>query len=252
MMSKPYDQVEIVRVRPIPYGSRARLGIILPSGNVSAEAELAAMLPEGVSLHVTRLRLTGSSPEQLLAMADNVEAAASLVADARPDLIGFHCTAVTTLSAELENSILSRAASAGGLPVAVTSQAVLAALNALDARQVVLVSPYLPHINESEVRFLSRNGVSVVGEFGLGIDLAADMYKVEPTQWLRIVCENAHPLADAYFVSCTAIRSAQIIGQIEEALGKPVVTSNQAMAWYLLRSVSVTDRMPGFGKLMSM
>lgn len=244
------DRVEGSKSRPVAYGSRARLGIILPSGNVSAEAELAAMMPEGVSLHATRLRLTGSSPAQLLAMADGVDDAASLVADVHPTLIGFHCTAVTTLSAELERSILTRAAAAGGLPVVATSQAILAALEAVDARRIVLVTPYLHHINQSEVRFLDQHGVSVLDEFGLGIDLASDMYRVEPSQWLRIVREHADPRADAYFVSCTAIRTAEVIDQIEAAVGKPVVTSNQAMAWHLLRSIGLADRQPGFGKLM--
>ncbi len=252
MTTDPEDRPQASPVRPVAYGGRARVGVILPSGNVAAEAELAAMLPEGVSLHVTRLRLTGSAPEQLLAMADDVEGAASLIADTRPDLIGFHCTAVTTLSATLENSILERAASAGGRPVVATSQAVLAALGALEARRIVLVSPYLAHINESEIRFLDRNGVSVVREFGMGIDLAADMYKVEPADWLRIVRENADPRADAYFVSCTAIRTARIIDRIEDVLGKPVVTSNQAMAWHLARSIGLADRVSGYGALLSM
>ena len=53
------------------FGGRARFGVILPSGNIVAEGDLAALLPRDISLHVTRLRLTGSSREQLNAMAED-------------------------------------------------------------------------------------------------------------------------------------------------------------------------------------
>jgi len=37
-----------------------------------------------------------------------------------------------------------------------------------------------------------------------------------------------HKDADGLFISCTAMRSAEIIPEIEAAIGKPVFTSNQA------------------------
>ena len=43
----------------IRFGTRARFGLIMPSGNSVAEGELAAILPRDISLHVTRLRLSG-------------------------------------------------------------------------------------------------------------------------------------------------------------------------------------------------
>jgi maleate isomerase len=90
------------------YGTRARLGLLLPSGNQAAEPQLQAMLPAGVSLHTTRLKLMGSSERELLGLVERVEEAAELAADVEPDLIVFHCTAVSTFSRELEASILER------------------------------------------------------------------------------------------------------------------------------------------------
>lgn len=101
----------------IRYGWRGRLGILLPSGNVAAEPQFQAMLPDGVSLHTTRLRLTGSSDAQLQAMTDNVEEAASLLGDAGVDLILFHCTAVSTWDAEAEEPLIARIAKATGVPL---------------------------------------------------------------------------------------------------------------------------------------
>ena len=90
------------------YGWRARLGMLLPSGNAAAEAQFNAMLPDGVSLHTTRLKLTGSTDAELLAMTESLEEGASLLADACVDLILFHCTAVTTWDADMDRALPER------------------------------------------------------------------------------------------------------------------------------------------------
>jgi len=92
----------------INYATRARLGVLVPSGNTVAEPELRAMLPAGVGLFVTRLPLTGSSETELLAMLETLEAGTRLLADARPDAIAFHCTAVSTFAPHMAGEIRSR------------------------------------------------------------------------------------------------------------------------------------------------
>jgi maleate isomerase len=235
----------------IKYGSRARVGLILPSANVAAEPQLTALLPQGVSLHTTRLRLTGSSAEDLLGMTQNVEDAASLLADADVDLIAFHCTAVSTYSEDLERSIVERVKLASDLPVATTAEAILASLSSLRARRLVLVTPYVEHINKSEVQFLERNGIEVLDSFGLGIFHAKDMINVEPKTWSELVKGHMDERADGYFISCTAIRSLEVIDQLEHELNKPVITSNQVMAWYILRVLGIHDSVPGGGTLFA-
>ena len=90
------------------YGERLRIGMLIPSVNTVVEPQINALLPDGVALHVTRLRLTGSSEGELRAMAANVEEGASLLADAGVDLIAFHCTAVSMLSRDFMESIATR------------------------------------------------------------------------------------------------------------------------------------------------
>src|SRR5262249_16080994 len=125
---------------PAPrYGWRARLGMLLPSGNVAAESQFNAMLPAGVSLHTTRLKPTGRRHAGLVAMADRVEDGASLLADACVDLILFHCTAVTTWDAEMDRALPQRITDATGLPATSTARALIAAFKALDVRRIVMV-----------------------------------------------------------------------------------------------------------------
>jgi maleate isomerase len=67
----------------------------------------------------------------------------------------------------------------------------------------------------------------------------------------RTLAESRRVAADICFISCTAIRSAGVIEQIEATLGIPVVTSNQALAWYALRRLGIEDDRPGFGRLFA-
>jgi maleate isomerase len=234
------------------YGTRRRLGMLLPSGNAAAEAQFNAMLPDGVSLHTTRLKLTGSSDAELLAMAEKVEDAASLVADACVDLILFHCTAVTTWDAAMDRALPERITKATGVPATATSRALMAALRALDARRIVMVSPYIEAINARECAFLEGQQISVLKAVGLNISQAKDMISPEPGEWYRLVREHARDDADAYFISCTAVRSLEVVEDLERDLGKPVITSNQVAAWHSLRAMGLKDRLAGFGRLFDL
>src|ERR1700683_703063 len=104
--------------------------MITPSVTTEAEPQIAAMLPPGVTLHTTRLKMIEDTPGQLLSMTERVEEGAALLADAGVDRILFHCTAVTTHDPGMAGRIRERIVQATGRPVAVTSEAVVAALRA--------------------------------------------------------------------------------------------------------------------------
>jgi maleate isomerase len=233
----------------IRFGWRMRLGMLLPSSNLVAEPEIPSMLPDGVSLHTTRLRLVGSTRPEILAMTEKVEEGAQLLADAAPDLIAFHCTAVSTFDAEIEVALKRRIEKATGKPATATSEALIAAFRALDARRIVLISPYTKDINEREVAYFAHHQITVLREIGLALKGGPEFAAVEPGAWYRLAIENRMPEADAYFLSCTTIRAVPIIATLERDLGKPVVTSNQALVWHSLRLGGVRDRFDGFGTL---
>ena len=238
-----------VKIAPaINYGLRKRLGMMLPSSNTIAEPQIAAMLPPGVSLHATRLRLQSS--EDHLGMLEKLEEAVVLLSDTGVDRLIFHCTAVSMHSPEIPGEITRRVAAVSSIPLTITSEAVLAALEALGAHKIVLVTPYDQATNDREVAFLTHNGVTVLREKGLNITSGLKMAAVEPEQWYDEVLAQRDPDADAYFISCTTIRSADVIDRLEAALGRPVLTSNQAMLWRALRDAGIDDRVTGFGRIL--
>jgi maleate isomerase len=237
---------------PFNYGTRARVGLLLPSGNQAAEPQLQAMLPAGVALHTTRMKLMGSSERELLAMVERVEEAAELAADVEPALIVFHCTAVSTFSSALETSILQRIRAATGRPTTATSEAIVAALRALGARRLVMLSPYIDEINRRETAYFTAHGFEVLGCAGLDRATPQEMMAVTPDEWIAMGLRHRDDAADAYLISCTAVRSTDVIEELEARLERPVVTSNSAVAWHATRRLGITEPVKGAGRLTSL
>ena len=227
-----------------------RVGILYPSGGFS-EQEIQKILPDGVSIHVTRIPMKKPTYEVLLHMADNVEEAAGLLADAAVDIIAFSCTGGSFIKGRgYDHEIIARINRATGLPATTMTTAVVAALGALSIKKLVMVTPYVERINQMEKSFLEDTGFQVLNYRGLGLDNVYDEYQVEPSYWYELVKEMQEPGADGYFVSCGGIRVVDIIEQLETELGKPVITSNQALVWHCLRKIGVQETRGGFGRLL--
>jgi maleate cis-trans isomerase len=228
----------------------ARIGLIIPSSNRLTEPQMRRYAPPGVEVHVTRLRMTGASHVPLAQLMPRIVEATQALADARCDVIVFHCTA-SSMEAGLdgERQVLQAMRSATVSQVTTTASATLAAFHELDIRQIVLISPYVATTHQHEVDFLGEAGLSVVGGRALGLAGGDQYITVAPAEWLRIAREDARPNADGVFLSCTNIHSPEVVEPLEHAIGKPVITSNQAVLWYALRACGHSARIPSLGRL---
>ena len=235
----------------VDYGSRLRVGILMPSGNPIAEPEIRTMLPAGISPLVTRLALRGSSKPELLGMLDQLEPASSLLADAGVDVIVFHCTAVSTFAPDLAAGIRQRVEATTNIKCFTTADAVIKALQQLRAKRITLLTPYISAVHEREISFLEAKGFVVETNAYLGINTNTQMARIVPNAIADWADDNINPRTDACFISCTAIRSAPIISRLEQRWGIPVVTSNQSMVWQLMRSNGIDLNLGGFGRLFS-
>jgi maleate isomerase len=240
-----------MRMAEIDYGSRLRVGILMPSGNSVAEPEIRAMLPADVSPLVTRLALRGSSQPELMGMLDQLEQASALLADAGVDVIVFHCTAVSTFAPDLASEISQRVLSSSKIKCFTTADAIIEALRKLGAKRVTLLTPYISEVHEREISFLEANGFSVEGSAYLGVNTNYEMAKIAPEAIAEWAKDKISGRADACLISCTAIRSAPVIVPLERHGGVPVLTSNQCMVWHLLRSNGIDTDPGSFGRLFS-
>lgn len=226
-----------------------RIGMLLSSSNPMAEPELQRVLPPDVAVLTTRLKHAASTPEALLGMTEKIEEGCDLLSDAAVDLIVFNCTAVSTYDPAMGAKIAGRITAATGRPATTTSDALLAAFEALKAKRIVLVTPYIESVNLREIDFLEHHGYEVISHVGLGCLEGTSMAAVTPSQWVDLVRGHQNDSADVYFLSCTAINVMSVIDTLERELGRPVVTSNQAMLWHCLRLLGRFEAVDGLGAL---
>ncbi len=230
--------------------TRPRYGMIIPAVNCAAEPHAARFTPAGVTAHTTRLRMTGQYTMALDDLLPRVAEAAAMLADAGCDPVVFHCTANSMADGPAgERRISETIEKATGGKSTTTASAVMAALEVLGVKRLVLVSPYRRSTHEHEIEFLEEAGFEVVGETNLGFDNADDFYAVTPEEWVDIVASVKNDSADAYFVSCANIRATEAIEQMEERLRRPVLTSNQVVIWQALRLSGIDSPVPGLGRL---
>jgi len=234
-------------------GWRARIGVIVPSSNTTVEPEFSRTLPPGVSVHAARMALEGVTAETLDSMAEDTERCAELLGHAAVDAIAYACTTGSLVhgrgfDAELEERIERTA----GCPARATALSVGRALRALDCNSVVLVTPYVPDLTEREVEYLESHDVEVLAADGREIEANTEIGRLGPEDAYRQVRraverldENERRAADAVFVSCTNYRTFPAIVPLERDFGLPVVTSNAATLWDVLRVVGVDPEGPG-------
>ena len=224
----------------------ARVGLIIPSSNRMSEPQLRHFAPPTLGIHVTRLQMTGKWNRSLSALGADLDRAASSLADAKVDLIVFHCTGTSMEEGpEAEARALDRISFATGIAALSTAGAVIEASRALSIRRPVLVSPYVQATNDHEIAYLAAFGIEVVTDVALGLKGGDDYITVPAERWIELARGAMRPEADGLFLSCTNTTQIEAIAPLEQALGLPVVNSNQAVLWAVMRRLGA--RLGGAG-----
>lgn len=229
---------------------RARLGFVLLAMEQTVERDLFRMAPPGVGVHITRATMADAvTVPTLRAMAEDIGPSAGRIL---PELtLDVLCYACTSGSIVIGVDEVERRLSGGGRADHVTTLVggVSDALRALDARRLSVVTPYVAGINELESTHLEEEGFAIDSLIGLEIEKDQDICRVRPEFLADFAVQHTHPDSDAVFVSCGALRTLDVIDEIEDRTGRPVVTSNQAMMWSCLRTAGIEDHLPGHGRL---
>ncbi len=230
---------------------RAKIGFVLLATEQTIEGDMMRHAPDGVGMHFTRAAIPDSiTSATLAAQADLLaDAAATLLPDGSLDVISYACTSGSLVIGEDRVfAELNRGASKAAPTSLITG--VIRALRAVEARRIVVATPYLDEINHREAEYLERAGFEVIDIQGLNLEKDSDMIRVAPDYIQEFALSLDRPAADAIFVSCGALRTLDVVQQMEEQAGKPVIASNQAMLWDTLRLGGVSDRLQGLGRLL--
>ncbi len=245
-------------VRPADgFGDRARVGLVYIASSIVMEPECYAMAPPGVSIHTTRIPLDGKVDVAHLRELAGDETgrlldATRLLAAAPIHSIVFACTSGSFVGgAGYDERIIARMAEAArGLPVTTTTTALVAALRALDVRRPLLATPYTETVTGRAVSYLEGHGFTVPAARGLGLDEDQAIGFTPPEAVRDLVRSLDRPDADAVVISCTNLRTAGLIDELEATLGKPVISAIQASFWHGLRLAGFRDPIARYGRLL--
>jgi len=228
-----------------------RVGLLVPSVNTVVEPEFWRMAPPTVSLHAARMRNARADVEDSLRMLDHVERASDELGSARVHVVAFACTASSFVQGPAgEAALQAKIERLSGAPAVTTSGAVAAALQAVGARRVAMYTPYPAELNEREAAFLGARTLTVVHERGLGITEAFAIAEVSSAEVLALVASAPPPPdADVLFLSCTNLATLDVIERLERAYDLPVVSSNTATLWAVMRRAGLAAGPAAPGRL---
>lgn len=236
-----------------PYGYRGKIGLIVPSTNTVIEPEFNRMAPKGVSIHSGRIMLLGkASEESYVKMGEETGRAAAELGTAEVDVIAWGCTSGSCVVPrdQLEGSIVSNS----GIEAVSTMSAVFEAIKAFGAKTISLGTPYVQFVNETEVQVIEAEGIKVAAWYGLELGETQEerrgIGRVPPESLFRLARYIDRPESDLIFLSCTNLATIEMLDQLEQDLGKPVISSNQATFWASLRRLCIKDRIEGYGSLL--
>jgi maleate isomerase len=231
---------------------RARVGLIITSSNTFSEPQFNRFAPLGLDVHVTRARIAGKWKRPLPEMTNEIATAARLLSDCAPNVIVFHCTETSmTQGPQGEGKILEIIHDATAIEAMATSRLVREALLHLGMKKLVLLTPY--ESNETIISYLHAAGIDVVSEVAMAIE-PGHFGRVSSRQWTELARQHDSPDADGIFLSCTNTTQIEAIADIERLLGKPAVSSNQAVLWGCMRKLRgilpAPTPMPQLGRLL--
>lgn len=237
---------------------RARFGILVPFTNTNLEPDMTLLRPDGVSLHFARL---GGYEQDEIPDADqmyglgaaDLDEPLRLLQGVKPDVILYGCTSATlTHGPSFDRELADQIKRDSGAQTVTAAGALVYALQSLGVSRIGFASPYVPAINDMAVGFLAKLGVNTVNRSIVGGTL--DNYgqgALDPQAVYELGLAADHPDAEAIVLSCTDMRSVECIAGLEAKLGKPVITSNQAMVFQAMKLSGLTEALPGFGQLLA-
>jgi maleate cis-trans isomerase len=230
-----------------------RIGLLVPSSNTTVEPEFYRALPHCATLHTARLPLTQITPDAILKLVEELEAQSKLLASANVDVIVLGATAPSFLKGRgYDREVTSRIEKATGTRATTTSTALLRALQFLGVRKIALGSAYDDKVNTIARSFLESNGLNVMEARGLGLVDNLEVGRLGAESAYDLARDLARTDADAIVLACTNWRTMEVIEQLEQELGKPVLSTTQVSIWDALRLAGYRGEIAGFGRLLRM
>lgn len=208
-----------------------------------ADAGLTGFAPPAANPRIYHTRIesgTAVTPDSLLAMRDALPGATRLLpANAGIRVVGYGCTSGTTLIGEAGVQAGIRAV----LPAVAVTNPLTATrrwLDAHDCRRLALLTPYIPAVTDAMRAHFLEQGIDVTHCASYFEETEARVSRISERSVLdSLLALGAHADCDAVFASCTNLSTLAILGEARHRLGKPVISSNAALAWDIARLLHI-------------
>jgi maleate isomerase len=231
----------------------AALGLVVLQNDETLEPELRTIFNDcaGAIYHTRIASAEDVTPETLRAMERDLPRALALLPTVRPlDVVAYACTSGATLIghdrvAEIISSVHP------GCPNTNPITAVLAAGDHLGVRRLGLITPYVPDVSSAMRRLLEKNGLEITAFASFEQSQEAVVARISPKSVLEAICTvGRNDDVEAVFVSCTNLRTFEILDAGEARIGKPVISSNAALAWHMRRLAELGPPQVAPGRLL--
>ena len=235
-----------------------KVGVIVPSSNTTVEYEFNKVFGQiseyRITLHASRIRLRDVTLKGLEEMEKETERAAEELSTLSPHIISYACTTGSLFKGPKHHlEIIQRIEKIANVPATATAGSVINALEKLKIKRLVLITPYIEEVNKKEIEFLTKNGFEVVKAAGMGIVENTKIGQVDPKEVYDFATDTLRKVKnedyDGVFISCTNLRTFEIIDQLEKEIGKPVISSNTATLWEIFYKLKLNAKVKNLGKL---
>jgi maleate cis-trans isomerase len=238
---------------------RARIGWIHPRVNSDVEVyDFYTAAPDDVVLVVTHLEVVDSSrKEEVEASLELLERAVERLHYSKVDFIMKNGAPVHLHGGnEGHQKILARMRAVSEVPVTTSSQAVSDSLHAVGGKSILVVSSWpksSTHLSSNLRNHLTSEGIEVAAVEGIGKDMKSfEKIQMTPKDIFDNAVEAAklHPDVDALYIQSGTMATVGILDELEQAVGKPVVSSNSANLYGSFKPLGITVG-PGYGQLLA-
>jgi maleate isomerase len=234
------------------YGSRGKVGLLVPAGNRVIIPEFYRVAPTDVAFFETRMIVQGDwvSTESNFSMIDNASRGLAELKICNVDVCVLACTATSFLKGKnWDRAFVAEGEKETGVPVTTTTLSFLESLSALGVKRIAVCSPWPAEVNKRAVTYFEESGFEVVHVFSEPVDRIR-VNDQTPEFAYSLALKADVPQAEAICVCATDLRGIEVLSLLEKKLGKPVVNSNQAILFNALRILNHNQPITGFGSLL--
>ena len=234
---------------------RLRIGMLTPSSNTVLEPVTSALLAgiAEASAHFARFRVTeiALSAGALAQFADEpMLQAATLLADARPDVICWNGTSAGWRGFDNDERLCVEIARRTGVQACTSILALNEIMTARGVQRFGLVSPYTQDVQQRIIDNYAAIGHQCVAHRYAGLSENYAFAEVDDDTLRRMVREVAHARPQAIAIYCTNLRAAPLVHELEAETGIPILDTIAVVIWKALKLCGVPPgHVKGWGRL---